>query len=294
MSSTMLCGNWTSVGLYWECHRVVRLPSSTFEALPFPRAVSWSLAVATHPVRGRKAGTGADGGAGSVATASATRLSSAALAHGPRLPASVIAVSRTKRVATGVNAVVFSSALSAQVPVATATPQFVPSGLTWISKRPIRPFGSLGRGRYFRAATVSVLCMSMVIEWGSGTAVPLHLLCQNVEALPSIAPAAAPFWDVVSSSLAVTVQPVRGSEVEERAAGAIAATAVVSASSPVGGMMWLPGCVVAPSATCPACEVALDAPVHPVVTSAPASIMARKRAWVLRRIRITSSVRAET
>ena len=158
----MLCGNPITVGEYWECQIVVRLPSSTLAALPFSRVVSWSLAVAIQPVRVSAAGAGAGGGW--VVPVSATRLSSAALVQGPRLPASVIAVSRTKRVATGVNTVVFSNALSAQVPVATAAPQFAPSGLAWISKRPMRPLELLVRGRYFRAATVSVLCMSMVIE----------------------------------------------------------------------------------------------------------------------------------
>ena len=173
----MLCGNGINVGEYWECQIVVRLPSSMFAAPPLSRVVSCSLAVTIQPVRVSAVGAGAGGG-GWVVPVSAIRWSSAALVQGPRLPASVIAVSRMKRVATGVNPVVFSNALSAQVPVATAAPQFVPSGLAWISKRPIRPFELLVRGRYFRAATVSVLCMSMVIEWGSGTAVPLHLLCQ--------------------------------------------------------------------------------------------------------------------
>ena len=62
------------------------------------------------------------------------------------------------------NTVVFSNALSAQVPVATAVPQFAPFGLARISKRPMRPFELFVLYRYFRAATVSVLCMSMVIE----------------------------------------------------------------------------------------------------------------------------------
>jgi hypothetical protein len=152
----------------------------------------------------------------------------------------VIAVNRTKRVGTGVNCTVFSSELSAQVPVATAAPQVDPSGLTWISKRPIRPLELLVRGRYFTAATVSVLCMSMAIEWGSGTAVPLHLLCQYVVELPSSTFAAAPFSLVVSWSLPVTVHPVRGRGVAEMAAGAKTARVAVPVSA--GGMgMMCPG-----------------------------------------------------
>src|SRR5688500_15061673 len=83
--------------------------------------------------------------------------------------------------------------------------------------------------------------MSIVIEWGSGTAVPLHLLCEYVEALPSSTLAAPPFSAVGSAALAVTVQPVRGSGLGESAAGARAACAVVRESSPVGGVMWFFG-----------------------------------------------------
>ena len=57
------------------------------------------------------------------------RLISAALLHGPRLPASVIAVSRTYRARTAVKVAVFSVLVSGQVPLATAL-QVVPSELT--------------------------------------------------------------------------------------------------------------------------------------------------------------------
>ena len=62
MSRIMLCGNGTKVGEYWECQIVVRLPSSTFAALPFSRVVSWSLAATVQPVRVSAAGAGAGGG----------------------------------------------------------------------------------------------------------------------------------------------------------------------------------------------------------------------------------------
>jgi hypothetical protein len=130
MFRVMLCGSRTRVGEYCECQMVEALPSSTFWA----RAVACSLeAVATHPVRGSTAGAGAGGGGGSVASASAMRFSSAAALYEPRFAAAVIAVSRTNRVATGVNCTVFSSALSAHVPVVTGVPQSVPFTLTWIS-----------------------------------------------------------------------------------------------------------------------------------------------------------------
>src|SRR5215207_7556555 len=51
-----------------------------------------------------------------------SRLISAALVHGPRLPASVRAVSRTYRAGTAAKAAVFSVASSAHVPPATGVP----------------------------------------------------------------------------------------------------------------------------------------------------------------------------
>ncbi len=140
VSMVMLCGNGAAgAGEYLLCQIVAVLPSSTLAAPLFARAVSASLAVAVHPVRGNTPA----GGAGSPPK----RLISAALLQGPRFPASEVAVNRTNRALTAVNAAVFSTAVSAHVPFATGWLQVTPSMLTRISKLPIRPFPRSVRGR---------------------------------------------------------------------------------------------------------------------------------------------------
>ena len=83
-----------------------RSPSRTLPAAPFSPTVSWLSAVAVHPVRGS---TPVGGGVvvvvggtacGRCVVAVPSMLISAALVHGPRLPASVSAVNRTKRAET--------------------------------------------------------------------------------------------------------------------------------------------------------------------------------------------------
>jgi hypothetical protein len=108
------------LGLKAVCHIVAALPSRT---LPGGWDVAASLAVAVHPDRGK---AGPDGG-------SPMRDSSAADDQAPRLPASVKAVSRTKRTWTGGKTTTFSRASSFHVPVATAELHVVPSLLVVIS-----------------------------------------------------------------------------------------------------------------------------------------------------------------
>src|SRR5258708_25069332 len=106
---------------------VVPLPSRTLLAASV--ADSWLSAETVQPSRGK---AGPIGG-------SPNRPISAADVQGPRLPASVRAVSRTYRHETPPNATVFRVLSSAQVPVATGAPQFCPSRLTEIEYRPILP-----------------------------------------------------------------------------------------------------------------------------------------------------------
>ena len=88
VSMVMVCGSGAAgAGDHLLCQIVAVLPSSTLPARPFTRDVSASLAVAVHPARGSTP----DGDA----VCPASRLISAALLHGPRLPASDLAVSRT-------------------------------------------------------------------------------------------------------------------------------------------------------------------------------------------------------
>src|SRR5258707_693405 len=76
------------------------------------------------------------------------RLISAADVHGPRLPASVKAVSRTYRQGTLLKTAIFRDLPSAQVPVATGVPQFIPFMLTEIEYWPIFPLDDVScRGR---------------------------------------------------------------------------------------------------------------------------------------------------
>ncbi len=139
VSMVMLCGNGAAgAGEYLLCQIVAVLPSSTLAAPLFARAVSASLAVAVHPVRGNTPA----GGAGSPPK----RLISAALLQGPRFPASEVAVKRMYRALTAGKSTVFSAMVSAQAPVAT-TFQVVPSELASIEYFPIRPFPRSGRGR---------------------------------------------------------------------------------------------------------------------------------------------------
>src|SRR5258708_2081439 len=102
-------------------------PSSTLVAAS--AADSWLSAETVQPARGR---AGPIGG-------SPNRPISAADVQGPRLPASVSAVSRTYRPRTPPNTTVFSVLSSAQVPEVTGKSQFFPSRLTETEYRPISP-----------------------------------------------------------------------------------------------------------------------------------------------------------
>src|SRR6266851_6442662 len=106
---------------------VVALPSRTL--LGESVADCWLSAEAVQPVRER---------AGPIAGLP-SRPISAADDQGPRLPASVKAVSRTYRPKTPPNTAVFRVLSSAQVPVTTGAPQFVPSLLIEIEYWPILP-----------------------------------------------------------------------------------------------------------------------------------------------------------
>src|SRR3712207_183188 len=77
-----------------------------------------------------------------------SRLISAALLHGPRLPASDSAVSRTYRAVAGGNTTVCRAALSGNEPAAIRDVHVVPSVLLSTLYRPMRPLAlAAGRGR---------------------------------------------------------------------------------------------------------------------------------------------------
>src|SRR5215470_3144909 len=137
MSIVILCGNGGTVPVKAVCHMVVPLPSRTFAAAYV--AESSLSAEAVQAVRGS---------AGPIGGSPPNRPISAADDHGPRLPASVKAVSRTYRAETLPKTAVFRDLSSAQVPVATGAPQFIPSLLAEIEYRPILPLDDLScRGR---------------------------------------------------------------------------------------------------------------------------------------------------
>ena len=104
MSTVIECGSGAGVPSYRECQIVAAFPSST---LPAGNPGDASPAVAVQPVRGSSGG----------ATWPRSTTISAADDHGPRLPASVRAVRRTYRAVSGWKVMVFSSAVSAHVPV---------------------------------------------------------------------------------------------------------------------------------------------------------------------------------
>src|SRR5215469_391922 len=121
MSIVMLCGSGGTVPVKAVCQMVVPLPSRTFAAVYVAEA---SLsAEAVQPVRGSAGPTGGS---------PPNRPISAADDHWPRLPASVKAVSRMYRAETLPKTAVFWDLSSAQVPMATGAPQFIPSMLTEI------------------------------------------------------------------------------------------------------------------------------------------------------------------
>src|SRR5215510_12509866 len=96
---------------------------------------------------------------------------SAADVYGPRLPASVRAVSRTYRAETVLKTAVFRVLSSAQVPATTGFPQFCPFMLTEIEYWPISPLNDVScRGRYVRAETYLVACKLIVTWCGRGVA----------------------------------------------------------------------------------------------------------------------------
>jgi hypothetical protein len=96
---------------------VAGLPSKAFATAPFSRTVSSQLAVTRQVLRG----------------SGASRLTSTALVHPARFPASDSAISRTNRVRTGANVAVFCPVASGHVAAATGADHADPSGLTRIS-----------------------------------------------------------------------------------------------------------------------------------------------------------------
>src|SRR5215472_5260136 len=137
MSIVMLCGSGGTVPEKAVCHMVVPLPSRTLAAAY--AAEAWLSAEAVQPVRDN---AGPSGGP------LLRRPISAADDQGPRLPASVRAVSRTYRAETLPKTARFWDLSSAQVPLTTGVPQFIPSRLTEIEYWPIFPLDDVScRGR---------------------------------------------------------------------------------------------------------------------------------------------------
>lgn len=67
--------------------------------------------------------------------------------HGPRPPASLVTVSRTKRACSArVKVAVLTVSSSRQVPAATGVPKVEPSVLVAMVYAPARPLGPSGRG----------------------------------------------------------------------------------------------------------------------------------------------------
>src|SRR3954468_10944987 len=86
MFTVIQCGSGLAgAGEYWLCQYVALLLSIALPATSFSAFVSSESAVAVQPVRG------------SPGLSRPSTLNAAALLHGPRLPASVVAVSRTYR-----------------------------------------------------------------------------------------------------------------------------------------------------------------------------------------------------
>src|SRR3954467_6274268 len=196
ISMVMECGSGAGVPSYWECHIVAASPSSTLLA---GKPGDASLAVAVQPVRGSSGG----------ATWPRIISISAADDHGPRLSASVIAVRRIYRAESGWKAMVFSAAVSAHVPADTGAEKTTSSRLVSTRNCPMRPFGLPSwRGRYLSPDTSRAAFMSMVTECGSGAGAPSHWECQIVSRLPSRTLLTG---EPLDASLAVAVQPVRGS-----------------------------------------------------------------------------------
>src|SRR5215469_8349060 len=137
ISIVMLCGSGGTVPVKAVCHMVVPLPSKTLAAAYVAEA---SLSAETvQPGRGN-----ADPSGGPLLS----RPISAADVHGPRLPASVRAVSLTYRAETAPKTARFADLSSAQVPLTTGVPQFTPSRLTEIEYWPILPLFDVScRGR---------------------------------------------------------------------------------------------------------------------------------------------------
>src|SRR5215831_11430517 len=137
ISIVMLCGSGGMVPVKAVCHMVVALPSKTLAAAYFAEA---SLSAETaQPVRGN---------AGPIGGPLLSRPISAADVHGPRLPASVRAVSRTYRAETLLKIACFEVSSSAHVPLTTGVPQLTPSRLKEIEYWPILPLDDVScRGR---------------------------------------------------------------------------------------------------------------------------------------------------
>src|SRR4051812_31473230 len=127
MSTVSQCGSGAAVPEYLVCQKLAALPSIALVAGSFS-AVGSSLAAG-----------GVQDARGSVTSGVPCRLISAAVLHGPRLPASVRAVSRMYRAVTAGNGTLFSVWSSAKVPVATALPQVTPSLETKIWYWPMLP-----------------------------------------------------------------------------------------------------------------------------------------------------------
>ena len=160
MSMVTECGSGVGVPSNRECQIVAAFPSSTLRA---GEAAEASLAVAVQPVRGSAGG----------ATWPRSTTISAAEDHGPRPPASVMAVSRTYRADSGWNAMVFSAAVSAHVPADTGADQPAPSLLVVTLNCPMRPFGLPSwRGRYRSPEMSRTAFMSMVTVCGRAPGCP--------------------------------------------------------------------------------------------------------------------------
>src|SRR5689334_5503683 len=121
MFTVIQCGSGLAgAGEYWLCQKVALLPSIARAARPSSDAVSCESAVTVQPVRA------------SVGSSRPSTLISAALLHGPRLPASEVAVSRTYRAICDGKVTVCAICRSEKAPVTACGAQIVPLRLVSI------------------------------------------------------------------------------------------------------------------------------------------------------------------
>src|SRR3954453_13607051 len=115
MFTVIECGSGLAgAGEYWLCQYVALLPSIARVTRPSSDAVSCESAPTVQPVRA------------SVGSSRPRPLISAALLHGPRLPASDVAVSRTYRAICDGKVTVCATCLSLNAPVTDWGDQTVP------------------------------------------------------------------------------------------------------------------------------------------------------------------------